>query len=169
MIKRKVIGVIGTVCMLQALAAGCAFDVSDTAGTPGEDVVRQETEVAPSEDGAGQSNEQSAGNWHVLDSDTAAAVDADFIGKVWKIDGDSFLIAETKVKILDDGSVARSSPSSNANILDSQLIQVICDEETYFYLRTVQENGVGEIEKQRRMECFNPYVFLIAQETEITL
>ena len=71
----------------------------------------------------------------------AAAVDADFLGKVWKIEEDSFFIAEKKVKILDDGSLSYSSPSSNADLPDSQLIHVILEDDTRFYLKTTDGNG----------------------------
>lgn len=79
----------------------------------------------------------SAGKWQVLEPDIAAAVDADFMGKVWRIEEDSFFIVEKKVKMLDDGSFAYSSPSSDADIPDSLLIPVVFEDDTYFCIRTI--------------------------------
>ena len=45
---------------------------------------------------------------------------------------DSFFIVNKEVKFLEDGSLSYSSPSSNADIPDSQLIHVIF-EDTNFY------------------------------------
>ncbi len=41
----------------------------------------------------------------------------------------------------EDGGIISSSPSGNADIPDSDLVEVVFDENTYFYLRTVHGNG----------------------------
>lgn len=140
----------GTVCMIQALTAGCGLDTASSERME-EEAARQESDSAPSDDeskDSGESGEQGESKWHVLDQDTAAVLDADFIGKVWKIEEDSFFIAETKVKILDDGSRVRNSPSSHAKLSDDQLIQVIFDEDTYFYIRIMEESRDGNQDEQ---------------------
>ena len=73
----------------------------------------------------------------------AAAIDADFSGTVWKMGEDAFYIAEEKVMLEEDGSIISSSPSSNAEIPDSDLIEVVFGEDTYFYMRTVQGDGAS--------------------------
>jgi len=65
---------------------------------------------------------------------------------------DSFFIAEKKVIILDDGSLSYSSPSSNADIPDSQLIHVVFDDDTCFYSKTTNENGEGNEAKEAEFQ-----------------
>ncbi len=96
--------------------------------------------------------ENTAGKWQVLEPDVAAAVDADFLGKVWKIEENSFFIAEKKVKILDDGSLSYSSPSSNADLPDSQLIHVILEDDTRFYLKNNDGNGESYEDKKAEFQ-----------------
>ena len=93
-----------------------------------------------------------AGKWQVLDPDVAAVVDADFLGKVWKIEEDSFFIAEKKVKVLDDGSLSYSSPSSNAVLPDSQLIHVILEDDAHFYLKTTDGNDESYEDKEAEFQ-----------------
>lgn len=88
-----------------------------------------------------QEDEKEEVLWQVLEPEAAAAFDADFKGKVWKITEDSFYIVETKVKVLDDGSLATSTPGSNAPIPDSRLIPVVFDDDTVFLVRTIYDNG----------------------------
>lgn len=144
---KKVIVLFCAVCMLNALLAGCG---SQPASAP--EAAPQQTDVAPPvEPNATQSagndeNEEkpqktAAENRQVLDQETAAAFDADFLGEVWKISEDSFYIAETKAEILEDGSLASTPPSPYADIPDSQLIQVMFDDTTYFYMRGICDDG----------------------------
>lgn len=139
---KRVMVLFGAVCILNTLVTGCAFGTkSDVVAEEG---IPEEISAMPVEDrkeDTEEPQESTAGKWQVLDPETAAAFDADFIGKVWKIEEDSFFIAETKVRILDDGSLASSSPSSNAELPDSQLIQVVFDDDTCFYIRTIYDNG----------------------------
>lgn len=78
---------------------------------------------------------------NVLDPDTAAAVDADFEGDVWKIDTDCFYIVEETTELLEDGSMSSSSPAAGVEIPDSELIRVVFSEDTHFYTRTIYDNG----------------------------
>lgn len=79
--------------------------------------------------------------WSTLDSETAEAIDADFRGKVWKLEDGELYIAKCKVKVQEDGSLNSSSPSSNAPLKDSDLIPVIYTEDTKFYVRTISGDG----------------------------
>ncbi len=151
--KLKKTVLISAVCTLCVLTAGCGSDLKSAVKT--EDV--RTGEALPEESGDTPLNENEekqepqqngTGKWQVLAPDIAAAVDADFMGKVWKIEEDSFFIAEKKVKILDDGSLTTSSPSSNADIPDSQLIHVIFDDNTYFYVRTIHGSGEDHEDKE---------------------
>lgn len=83
----------------------------------------------------------SEGKWQVLDAETAAAIDADFEGVVWKIEENSFFIAEEVTEILEDGSIVSARPASGVEIPDSDLIPVVFDVDTHFYMRTIYENG----------------------------
>lgn len=143
---KKVTVLFCAVCMLNALLAGCG---SQPASAP--EAAPQQTDVAPPEEpNATQSagddeneekpQETAAENRQVLDQETAA-FDADFLGEVWKISEDSFYIAETKAEILEDGSLSSTPPSSDADIPDSQLIQVMFDDTTYFYMRGICDDG----------------------------
>ena len=90
---------------------------------------------------AGESQGASTRRRHVLDPDTAAAVDADFEGDVWKIDTDCFYIVEETTELLEDGSMSSSSPAAGVEIPDSELIRVVFSEDTHFYTRTIYDNG----------------------------
>lgn len=79
--------------------------------------------------------------WATLDSETAEAIDADFRGKVWKLEDGELFVAQCKVKVQKDGSINSSSPSSNAPLKDSDLIPVIYTEDTKFYVRIVSGDG----------------------------
>ena len=151
---KKIILLFGAVFLLNTMLTGCS-NGSESAVQTEE---KQADEALPGElndvplnennENAEDSQENAAGKWQILEPDIAAAVDADFLGKVWKIEEDSFFIAEKKVKILDDGSLSYSSPSSNADLLDTQLIHVVFEEDTRFYLKDTDENeeGHGNIE-----------------------
>lgn len=136
--------------MLQALTAGCGSNPASSERAAEEEAGGQENDSVPSDDARKDTkeDEQGAGGRSVLDPDTAAAVDADFIGKVWNIEEDSFFIAETKVKIMDDGSCVRSSPASDAILSEDQLIQVIYDAETCFYIREMEDSGDGNQDEE---------------------
>lgn len=152
--KRKIV-LFTAVCMLNVLLAGCSFhsapDVK-TANQTDEASSEAFNNTLPANDNKKAENTENAvsmenpqenteGKWHVLDSETAAAVDADFIGTIWHIAEGAFSIAETQIQLLDDGSLVGSGLSSNANIPDSQLIHVVVDDDTYFYTRTFSGNG----------------------------
>ena len=55
---------------------------------------------------------------------------------------------ERKVKISEDGSLIYSSPSSDADLPDSQLIHVIFEEDTGFYRRSNDGDGENQEYKQ---------------------
>ena len=140
---KKAMILFGTVCILSTMITGC--------GSGSEFAVKtEENQAGESSPEAPQEN--TAGKWQVLEPDVAAAVDADFLGKVWKMEEDSFFIAEKKVTILDDGSRSYSSPGSNADIPDSQLIHVVFEEDTVFYRRTTDGNGENHEDKEAEFQ-----------------
>ena len=150
---KKAMVVFGTVCILNTMVTGCGSGSESAAKTEENqisEVLSEESNDAAKEiDGdTEEPQENTEGKWQVLEPDVAAAVDADFLGKVWKIEEDSFFIVERKVKILDDGSIIYSSPSSNADIPDSQLIHVVFEEDTCFYLKDTDENEEGHGNKE---------------------
>ena len=142
---KKVMILLGTVCILNTMVTGCGSgSIAKTEENQADEALLEELNDAPSKEIDGNTDglqENTAGKWQVLEPDVAAAVDADFLGKVWKIEEDSFFIAEKKVKILDDGSLSYSSPSSNADLPDSRLIHVILGDDTRFYLKATDGNG----------------------------
>lgn len=168
----------------KAIALGCSFGmlltfVTGCGQTPAKKTAANQvsTEVsgaAPSTDHAGETK----GKWQVLDSETAAAVDADFVGEVRHIAEGAFSITETKVQILDDGSVASSSPSSNADILDSEIIHVVVDDDTYFSIRTIDgsgerhedaEAGFGDLEENMSVEMRGTFENDVFYASEVRL
>jgi len=144
---KKAMILFGTVCILNTMIAGCGSgseSAAKTEETQAEEASPEEFNNAPRKDvdgSAEEAQENTAGKWQVLEPDVASAVDADFLGKVWKMEEDSFFIVEREVKILDDGSSVYSSPSSDADIPDSQLIKVMFDDSTYFYMRGICDDG----------------------------
>lgn len=148
---KKAMIVFGTVCIFSTMITGCSSGSESAAKTEEiqiSEVLSEDSNSASKEidEDTEEPQENAESRWQVLEPD--AAVDADFLGKVWKIEEDSFFIAEKKVKILDDGSLSYSSPSSNADLLDTQLIHVVFEEDTRFYLKDTDENeeGHGNIE-----------------------
>ena len=139
---KKAAVIIGIGCMLNVLASGCssgpvpAAKEQESAADEGLPEESDDTQQGESAGSMNEPKENHEGKWHVLEPEIAAAIDADFMGKVRKITEDSFFIAETKVKILDDGSLSTSSPSSSTDIPDSRLIQVVFDGNTQFYVGT---------------------------------
>lgn len=79
------------------------------------------------------------GRWHVLAPEIAEIVDADFEGTVKKIDPDSFYITETQSEVMEDGSLLAIDASADAQAAD--FIQVVFEEDTRFYIRTIYEGG----------------------------
>lgn len=158
---KKLIALLSVTGILAGLSAGCGSGPApgDREASDSEIVMIQGTDVSASQDmtqessqgaSAAQGDPQngtqgeenvSGGKWQVLDPKTAAVVDADFLGVVWKLDTDSFYIVEEKVEILEDGSILSGSPSEGAEIPDSELIQVVFDENTHFYIRNIKDGG----------------------------
>lgn len=159
--RNRAIIVMSTVLMM-GLMAGCGSDSGASSGngsdteiaviqgaeletpqgaSPGGSQTAGQTTQAGSQEDTGSQEGGQEGRWHVLDPETAEVVDADFLGVVWKLDEDSFWIVEMETEILEDGSLVSGSPSSDAEIPDSDLIQVIFDENTRFYIRTIYNGG----------------------------
>ena len=151
---KKAMILFGTVCMLNIMVAGCGSVSEPAAKTErnqaGEILPEERSDVSLEEtDGSTEAlQENTTGKWQVLEPDVAAAVDADFLGKVWKMEEDSFFIAEKKAIILDDGSLSCSSPSSNADLPDSLLIHVVFDDDSCFLHKIIDENGEGSEVKE---------------------
>ena len=161
---KKAMILFGTVCMLNIMVSGCGSGSEPAAKTEGNqagETLPEERSDVPLEEADGnreELQENTAGKWKVLEPDVADAVDADFLGKVWKMEEDSFFIAEKKVVILDDGSLACSSPSSNADLSDSQLIHVVFDDDTCFYEKTTDVNGEGDEVKEAGFQDLKEYM-----------
>lgn len=97
-----------------------------------------DTDTADESDSSGDTD----GRWHVLDPETASLVNADFEGTVEKIDSDSFYISEAVTEILDDGTMLMgTAASTGAAIPDSDLLRVVYDDTTRFYIRTIYNGG----------------------------
>lgn len=151
--RTRTIVLFSIACMLAVLATGCSLGPAASGKTSSDQAggaLQGESDGAqPAEDAAGAGNvadtekqqENDEGKWHVLDPEVADTMDADFLGVVWKVAEGAFSIAEVKVSILEDGSIASSGPASNAPIPDSQLIHVVVDDDTYFYVRTIYGSG----------------------------
>lgn len=145
---KKLTAIFCLLCILSLTAAGCGAAAEEPAGSDAASSADTEGQepAASSETGTEapeEAQDSSEGRWHVLDPEVAAAIDADFSGTVWKMGEDAFYIAEEKVMLEEDGSIISSSPSSGAEIPDSDLIEVVFDEDTYFYMRTVQGDGAS--------------------------
>lgn len=146
---KKAMALFTMVCILGVLTAGCSSDSESAAETEAENTQDSVPAPAPeaerpedSEDVQGEPEEgNSGGKWQVLDPETAAAVDADFEGEVCRMEKDSFFIVKSESMLLDDGALLASSPSSAVDVPESDQIQVVFDEDTRFYIRTIYENG----------------------------
>ena len=144
---------LGTACILNTIVTGCGSgSAAKTEENQTGEALSEELKDASLKEIDENTEGNTAGKWQVLDPDVAAAVDADFLGKVWKIEEDSFFIAEKKVKVLDDGSLSYSSPSSNAVLPDSQLIHVILEDDTHFYLKTTDGNDESYEDKEAEFQ-----------------
>ena len=163
---KKAMILFGAACILNTMVIGCG-SAAETAVKTEE---TQPDEILP-EEGADmlvkdddkdkeESQENTTGKWQVLEPDIAAAVDADFLGKVWKIEEDSFFIVERKVKISEDGSLIYSSPSSDADIPDSQLIHVMFEEDTDFYMRNIDGDEESHEYKEAGFQDLNEQMFV---------
>ncbi len=161
---RKAMILFGTVCMLNIMVAGCGSGSEPAAKTEGNqagETLPEERSDVPLVETDGNTEslpENAAGKWQVLEPDVADAVDADFLGKVWKMEEDSFFIAEKKVIILDDGSLSCSSPGSNADLPDSQLIHVVFDDDSCFLHKIIDENGEGNEVKEAGFQDLKEYM-----------
>ena len=150
---KKIMILLGTACILNTIVTGCGSgSAAKTEENQTGEALSEELKDASLKEIDENTEGNTAGKWQVLDPDVAAAVDADFLGKVWKIEEDSFFIAEKKVKILDDGSLSYSSPSSNADLPDSQLIHVILEDDTHFYLKTTDGNDESYEDKEAEFQ-----------------
>ena len=163
---KKAILLFGAVCILNIAAVGCG-SVAETAvkteeAQSGEILPEEETDtpLKDNDKDTAESQENTSGKWQVLEPDIADVVDADFLGKVWKIEEDSFFIVERKVKISEDGSLIYSSPSSDADIPDSQLIHVVFKEDTRFYLKDTDENEEGHGNKEAGFQDLKEHMFV---------
>ncbi len=159
---------LSTLCTLSFITIGCS-----SSDTPANTPTQEETpnEESPIEDPSGSepseepqasapdpATEATEGRWHVLSPEVAAIIDADFEGTVWKLESDTFYIAEKYVEILEDGSIVSGGPSSNADIPDSDLIQVLFDEDTHFYLRTIQSSSETHEDTEATFQDLEPYM-----------
>lgn len=141
---RKIIVLLSIASALNIWMTGCGTTHEYNTKIQENEILPEKASDAEPEDNGediAKAQENAVGRWQVLDPETAAAFDADFKGKVWKIAEDSFYIVETKVKILDDGSLSTSTPASNAPIPDSCLIQVAFDDDITFLVRAIYDNG----------------------------
>lgn len=88
---KKVTVLFCTVCMMNALLAGCG---SQTASAPeaAPEPVEDTNAVQPADNAENEEKPQEAATEkrQVLDPEIATAFDADFLGEVWKISEDSF-------------------------------------------------------------------------------
>lgn len=145
-------------CLSGLLATGCS--ASPASGSTNKPVVdlpasaaSGDTETAQTEQAQNSADtdnsdetpdtvsDDTEGKWHVYPPDVAAAVDADFEGTVWKMDTNSFYIAPGDAEILENGEILAIGASTDAEIPDSDLVQVVFDENTHFYIRTIYDGG----------------------------
>ena len=74
------------------MTVGCGFatepNVKTEEARSGEILPEEETDTPLKDNGkdTAESQENTSGKWQFLDPDIAAAVDADFLEKVWKIE-----------------------------------------------------------------------------------
>lgn len=151
--KRKwnrILTITGTICLLcmSATACGPTSTASEAEENAADSTQMPDsgTDSAPSADAdtadEADSSGDTDGRWHVLDPETASLVDADFEGTVEKIASDSFFISETVTEILDDGTMLMgTAASTDVAIPDSDLLRVVYDDTTRFYIRTIYNGG----------------------------
>lgn len=123
-------------------------------------------------------SDDTQGKWHVYPPDVAAAVDADFEGTVWKMDTNSFYIAPGDAEILENGAILAGVASTDTEIPDSDLVQVVFDENTHFYIRTIYDGGARyddtdaafrDIEKDQMISMKGSFENDIFHATEIRI
>lgn len=160
-----------------AVLQGAELEASQSAFPDGSKTDGQ-TSQAGNQDGTGSQEGGQEGRWHVLDPETAEVVDADFLGVVWKLDEDSFWIVEMETEILEDGSLVSGSPSSDAVVPDSDLIQVVFDENTRFYIRTIynggeryedSEAGISELGEKDSVDLKGSFLNDVFHATEVRI
>jgi len=89
---KKAMIVFGTVCILSTMITGCGSGSESTVKTEetqSDEILPEEETDTPLKDNGkdtAESQENTSGKWQVLEPDIAAAVDADFLEKVWKIE-----------------------------------------------------------------------------------
>ena len=151
---KKMILLLTVTSMLCLTTTGCSSapvsnqdpePVSEADETP-EDLPDNEIQADKPEDlsdneSSQSEDENSSGKYHVFDPELAEYLDADFECTVWRLEEGSFYAAEVYCEILEDGSILSSAPSSYSSLNDSDLFQVIYDDDTYFYIRTIYDNG----------------------------
>lgn len=118
----------------------------------------QDAVPGPEADNPGDTQAGSGGNsrWHVLDPETAKAVDADLEGTVRKTDQDTFFISVDITDVFEDGSMLYSSPSSEVVVPDSDLLQVVYTDNTRFYIRNIYNNGASYEDEEATSESLEP-------------
>ena len=196
------IGLLGAACISSLLAVGCSSSpapdsaTSQTVDLPSSASANTEPSAsgAPQEDAnADTSNAENAvnaentdsadqnnteGKWHVLPPEIASIVDADFEGTVWKIEENSFYIVELTMEIIDGGLLSVGGPSPDAEVPDSELILVVFDENTHFYMRTIYNGGDSyedteatsqDIEKDRTVAMKGSFENDVFHATEIRI
>ena len=83
---KKAMILLVTVCILNTMVTGCGSgSVAKTEENQTDEALSEELNDAPPKEIDGNTDgfqENTAGKWKVLEPDVAAAVDADFLGKV---------------------------------------------------------------------------------------
>lgn len=125
---------------------------------PDNEIQKDKPEDLSDNESAQSEVENSSGKYHVLDPELAEYLDADFECMVWRLEEGSFYAAEVYNEILEDGSILTSSPSSYSTLNDSDLFQVIYDDDTYFYIRTIYDNGERYEDTDAGAEDLEEYV-----------
>jgi len=148
---------LGAACLSSILISGCSSapaaddvaeltfsELSTQTQTPETVPLQTENNTDSAESDAAPTDTSSANpasKWQVLSPEVAKVVDADFAGFVWKIEENSFSIVQEDIEILEDGSILSVSPSTDVEIPDAELVPVIFDSNTRFYLRTIYDGG----------------------------
>lgn len=145
---KKTLITLGTVCMLCMATTACGTDsgsgnAAKNPQTTGTDTKDASSDLDQSNADIQPEDPEGNGRWHVLDPETARFVDADFEGTVQKIGQGTFYVSEDIAEVFDDGSMVSTGVSPDATVEDSDLLQVIYDDSTYFYIRTIYNGGAS--------------------------
>lgn len=92
---KRTIVLFSTFCMLNTLMAGCGSGSAPVAEIAADKASAEGLSDAPLADDAGDTakpQENTEGQWHILDPEVAVVVDADFVGTVWHIAESAFII-----------------------------------------------------------------------------